>query len=92
MKWDIVVQFLQPDGAVKMNDTATDRIEMLTDVTATAEYEWNIIKEFLCELKYIKIRDLETIMVTLKDYDRLLSEKSTLTRLRELLMSLNRII
>ncbi|MFA5398127.1 MAG: hypothetical protein WC346_19095 [Methanogenium sp.] len=54
--------------------------------------DWDKIVNLLFNLKEIKISSLENIQVALKDYDKFLPEKAELSKLKDILLSLDNII
>lgn len=72
-------------------DTCVEKVDLVADALEYQE-DWETIKNFLLNLKEIEVKSLETIMVALKDYDRLLPEKAELSKLRDLLLSMDQII
>lgn len=74
------------------NTTCVQYIEEHSNVMETNADQWEMIIDILTNLKEIKIKSIETIMVALKDYDKLLPEKSDLSKLRDILKGISDII
>lgn len=72
--------------------TCVEKIEVHNGTDFVYSEEWENIKNFLFNLKQIKVSPIETIMVALKDDDKLLPVKSDLSKIRDLLLSINSII
>lgn len=90
MKWEKTVLFPQHVGAVKMSN-----LNVYRNIMGYAEIkntDWDKIVNLLFNLKEIKISSLENIQVALKDYDKLLPEKAELSKLKDILLSLDSII
>lgn len=72
--------------------TCVDVIEEHSNIQETCSDQWEMIRDTLINLKEIKISALENIQTTLKDNNKLLPEKSDLSKIRDLLLDLGDII